>query len=290
MKILDRYLLRQIAGPFLLGVVAFVMVFVSANILFKLTELVSELGLSIWVAGELFFLWLPGFIVLTFPLATLMAILIVFGRLSGDSELVAMFAGGMSFRRMVVPIVLFGLLVSLLTSGLNEYVAPAAQRCVDAIVREATLRVGKVDEEQGVVQREVVNGNGRVVIAESLNVATQEMTNPIIIEYTDNKVAEIITAKRARWVGKDWVLYDGATVSKGVTPYRSEYLRGRDCEFQSQPAADGGGDARSECDDASGTEAVHRERRRRSSSLQPSGRWLFIRRSRCPSRAWCSRC
>ena len=50
--------------------------------------------------------------VLTFPLATLMAILIVFGRLSGDSELVAMHAGGVGFRRLVIPIVVFGLLVS----------------------------------------------------------------------------------------------------------------------------------------------------------------------------------
>ena len=75
MKILDRYLLREMGGPFAFGVLAFVLLFVSANILFRLTELVSELGLSLWTAGELFLLWLPGFVVLTFPLAALVAIM-----------------------------------------------------------------------------------------------------------------------------------------------------------------------------------------------------------------------
>jgi len=218
MKTLDRYLLRQIAGPFLFGVVAFVLVFVSANILFKLTELVSQLGLSLWVAGEIFFLWLPGFVVLTFPLATLMAILIVFGRLSGDSELVPMYAGGVSFRRLVIPLVFFGLFVSLLTSALNEFVAPAAQGRADAIVREATLRAGKEYQEQGVVDRQVVNGDGRMVIADSLNVATQEMVNPLIITYANGDAREVVFAKRARWVGNDWELYDGCITSIGGAP------------------------------------------------------------------------
>ena len=86
MKIIDRYLLREMAGPFVFGVLAFVVFFISANILFKLTELVGELGLSMWTAGELFLLWLPRFVVLTFPLATLVAVLVAFGRLSGTAN------------------------------------------------------------------------------------------------------------------------------------------------------------------------------------------------------------
>ena len=113
MKIIDRHLLHHMAGPFAFGVLAFVLLFVSANILFRLTELVSELGLSLWTAGELFLLWLPGFVVLTFPLATLVAILVAFGRMSGDSELVAMYAGGISFRRLVVPVACAGAILSI---------------------------------------------------------------------------------------------------------------------------------------------------------------------------------
>jgi hypothetical protein len=87
MKTIDRYLLREMGGPFLFGVLAFVLLFVSAQILFELMELVNTLGISLWTAGYLFVLWLPAFVVYTFPLATLVAILISFGRLSGESPL-----------------------------------------------------------------------------------------------------------------------------------------------------------------------------------------------------------
>ena len=215
MKLLDRYLMKQIAGPFLFGVIAFVLLFVSANILFKLTELVSQLGLSLWVAGELFLLWLPEFIVFTFPLATLVAILIVFGRMSGDSELVAMFAGGVSFRRLVAPLLAFGLLVSVATSALNEFVVPASKRRADDIVREATLRAGK-EYEQGLLKREVVKGSGRVIIADKLNVSTGEMIRPTILLYETGRLVSVIDAEKARWRGSDWQLINGTSVPWGT--------------------------------------------------------------------------
>ncbi len=235
MKILDRYLLREIAGPFLFGVVAFVLLFVSGNILFKLTSLVGELGLSPWVAAELFGLWLPKFIVLTFPLATLVAILIVFGRLSGDSELVAMFAGGVSFRRLVAPVVIFGVLITSLTALFNEQVVPAAQARAEAIEREATLRAGREYHDQPVVDQEIVNGSGRVVVADSLNVAGKEMSNPVIIEYANGEPREIVTAKRARWVGKDWELYEGSITRVGDQPAFSATFPKGSAHFQVSP-------------------------------------------------------
>jgi lipopolysaccharide export system permease protein len=210
MKTLDRYLLKQIAGPFVFGVLAFVLLFISGNVLLELAELVSQLGLSIWVALEIFALRLPGFVVLTFPLATLVAVLIVFGRLSGDSELVAMFAGGVNFRRLVVPILLFGLIVSVATAALNEFVVPASERRAEEIVREATVRAGG-QYEQGVVRRELVNGNGRVIIAERLDLRTEEMTRLAILGYKEGKPVSLIVAEKARWRGSDWQLINGTT-------------------------------------------------------------------------------
>jgi lipopolysaccharide export system permease protein len=208
MKTLDRYLMRQIGGPFLFGVIAFVLLFVSANILFRLTEMVSQLGLSIWVAAELFLLWLPGFAVMTFPLATLVAILITFGRLSGDSELVAMYAGGVSFRRLVRPLLAFGLLVSIGTAAFNEYVVPACERRATAIEKEATLRAG-AEYKQQVLIDDVVNGEGRVVRADKLDLESQEMTRPAIFWFHQGQPVTVTTAERAVWEGKDWKLIDG---------------------------------------------------------------------------------
>jgi len=209
MKLLDRYLIREIVPPFAFGVLAFVLLFVSANILFKLTQLITELGISLWTASELFLLWLPQWVVYTFPLATLVAILIAFGRLSGDSELVAMHAGGISFRRLVVPLIAAGLVVSLATAALNEFVVPAATRLADRIVREANQRAGKASQES-VYLKEMSGGEvTRLVYADRLTLRTEEMTNPLVVWFEHGRPVMVTIAQRGRWRGKNWEMLNG---------------------------------------------------------------------------------
>ncbi len=209
MKTVDRYLLREMGGPFLFGVLAFVLLFVSAQILFELMELVNTLGIDLWTAGYLFLLWLPAFIVYTFPLATLVAILISFGRLSGDSELIAMYAGGISFRRLVVPLVAAGLLVSLVTVGLNELVAPAASRRAEDIIRAAAAGGGAAAREHVFYSDSYGEGVSRLVYAEKLDLATGEMIRPVITWYEDGRPAMFTVAEKGRWLGTSWEMLDG---------------------------------------------------------------------------------
>jgi lipopolysaccharide export system permease protein len=209
MKIVDRYLVREMAGPFVFGVLAFVLLFVSGNILFRLTSLVAELGLSLWEATKLFFLWLPGFIVLTFPLATLVAILVAFGRLSGDSELIAMHAGGISFRRLVIPIAAAGLVISVITAAFNEIIVPAANRRAEEIVRTATARAGGVAKEE-VLFKESAGDESRIIYADRLDVSTGELMNPVIVWFQGDQPFMVTRAKRAVWRENQWVMLDGA--------------------------------------------------------------------------------
>jgi lipopolysaccharide export system permease protein len=211
MKLLDRYLIREILPPFAFGVLAFVLLFVSANILFKLTELITELGISLWTASELFLLWLPRWVVYTFPLATLVAILITFGRLSGDSELVAMHAGGIGFRRLLAPVLVVGLVVSLVTLALNEFVAPACNSRADRIEAQASIRAGKGSQES--VYLKVMSGSqvSRLVYADRLDLKTEEMSNPYITWFEKGRPAMVTVAQRGRWRGKNWEMLDGVT-------------------------------------------------------------------------------
>ncbi len=213
MKIIDRYLLREMAGPFAFGVLAFVLLFVSANILFRLTELVSQLGLSLWTATELFFLWLPGFIVLTFPLATLVAILVAFGRLSGDSELVAMYAGGISFRRLVVPIAIAGIVISLATAALNELVVPAATRHAEDIVRAATQQAGKAAKDEVLYKESGGEDISYVIYADRLDLNTGELDHPVIVWFERGRPFVVTKAERAVWRQNQWEMFNGVNTS-----------------------------------------------------------------------------
>src|SRR5919198_654548 len=106
MKILDRYIIRELLGPFFFGVAAFTLIDISELLLLRMVPLA----------------------IVTFPMATLLAMLLSFGRLSGDMEVVAMMAGGVSFVRIAVPAFLMGLLVSLFGLFANEQLVPPAGR------------------------------------------------------------------------------------------------------------------------------------------------------------------
>ena len=73
LPLLDRWLLQELMGPLLFGIAAFTAVSLSVGVVFELVRRVAESGLPAQVAVQVLMLRLPGFLVLAFPMATLMA-------------------------------------------------------------------------------------------------------------------------------------------------------------------------------------------------------------------------
>ena len=137
MSILARYVLKELLAPFAFGLFLFLTVLASGFVLTRLTQLVSETGMSAGDAFRFFWLSLPQYVTYSFPMALLAAILWGFGRLSGEQELTAMRVGGFSVRRAAVPGVLLGLVVSVSAALFNEYVVPPANRGFHELMRRA---------------------------------------------------------------------------------------------------------------------------------------------------------
>ena len=93
MKILDRYLLKELVTPFLIGLFVFTFLLVIDKI-FDLVDLIINKGVPVHLVLLLLTYILPAFLVLTIPIGFLLAILVAFGRLSGDMEIVALKASG----------------------------------------------------------------------------------------------------------------------------------------------------------------------------------------------------
>ena len=124
--LLDRWLLGELIGPLLFGIAAFTAVSLSVGVVFELVRRVAESGLPLWAAVQVLLLNLPAFMVLAFPMATLMATLLAYSRLSGNSELTALRSVGVSTLRMVLPALALSLLMSLITFTFNDAIVPRA--------------------------------------------------------------------------------------------------------------------------------------------------------------------
>jgi lipopolysaccharide export system permease protein len=150
LTIMDRYMLSELAGPFLFGLSAFTLIFAATQII-AIGRIVSETHAPLWAAIEVFLWQLPGIFVLAIPMALLLGTLLAIQRLSGESEITAMKAGGVSFFRIVMPMLVAGFVMSFVTLFLQERAVPFAR------------------EEANVIQNTVINQTS--AFASSLNVS-----------------------------------------------------------------------------------------------------------------------
>lgn len=121
--ILDRYIFRELLSPFLISLGALCFVMLTKELL-RLVELLVTKGVAFLSVLKVFAHLLPSFLVLTLPIAGIIASITAFGRLSFDKELVAMRAAGLSLVRLSHPVFVFALLVFGLTLTLSQWGQP----------------------------------------------------------------------------------------------------------------------------------------------------------------------
>lgn len=127
MRILDRYILREILPPFLLSLLIFTFVLTLPPVMKQLESLVAK-GVTWDVAAILILLLVPSSLGLTIPIATLVGILIGLGRLSGDREAVALLACGVSPYRLLRPILAFATVTTAATAYVMFEALPDANQ------------------------------------------------------------------------------------------------------------------------------------------------------------------
>jgi LPS export ABC transporter permease LptG len=135
MSILNRYILKEMIGPTLLGLVFYTSIILMQN-LFEMAGLIIRRSLPGSAVLKLLVYSLPHIIVLTVPMALLFGILIAVGRLSSDSEIVAMRALGISTRTIYRPVFYFSVAIFLLNLYLINFVMPEGNRQFVALSAE----------------------------------------------------------------------------------------------------------------------------------------------------------
>ncbi|HYI09659.1 MAG TPA: LPS export ABC transporter permease LptG [Thermoanaerobaculia bacterium] len=137
MSILTRYIFKEMVAPTFLGLLFYTTLILMQN-LFDMAGLIIRQSLPGAAVGRLLLYSLPHIIVLTLPMSLLFGILIAVGRLSSDSEVVAMRALGMSTRTIYRPVFFFSVLMFLLNLYLVNEVLPKGNQQLQTFRIELT--------------------------------------------------------------------------------------------------------------------------------------------------------
>ena len=214
LRILDRYILKEIAGPFFFGVAAFASVFIGTDVLFRIAKYIAEYGAPIWSVVKLFFVSMPEIIHYCLPMAMLLSALLAFGRLSSTSEITAMRAGGISFMRLMVPVIGVALVVSLCAFLLGEYVVPASRVAYQQILRTEIERNARPKGTEHVVIKVVTKGEiDQLIYARRFNELQGRLEGVHIEDFDKGKLSRLESADYATFENGRWTLNKG-TISE----------------------------------------------------------------------------
>ena len=125
MRIISRYVLREHLGPLVFSLSALTSLLLLNYVAKQLPHLVGK-DLPWQVIGEFIVLSLPFTIAMTLPMAVLVSTLHAFSRLAADSEITAVKASGIALPRLMSPVIVLGLVLTLLMIWFNDQVMPAA--------------------------------------------------------------------------------------------------------------------------------------------------------------------
>lgn len=208
--ILDRYMLAELVGPFLFGLSAFTLIFAATQII-AIGRAVSETHAPLWAAIEAFLWQLPGMIVLTIPMALLLGTLLAIQRLSGDSELTAMKAGGITFIRIVAPLLAAGIVLSFVTLVLQEDVVPYAQTQF-TIIENTVINQTSAFGNDLTVSAPLPGGGRQVTFANAYDPGSKALVQVTLVQYDHaGNPTQIVFADRASFAAARWTL-EGARI------------------------------------------------------------------------------
>jgi lipopolysaccharide export system permease protein len=218
MKLVDRLIWRELLGPVVNSFFMFLVLLFTTAYLFKMTDWLVK-GASMLLVAEAALYSLPVLVTQCFPMAMLLGCLLAFGRLSGDSEHVALFASGVSFYRIARPVAWMGLLLSILGFVWNETVVPPAQSRFYRLQRSALENIEATDHPIFyTVQREGGEGADEwVYIAGGYDAKQQVLRQVTILKMSDDPKHAgqpdiVVYAKRVKPgadpKGRDWQFFE----------------------------------------------------------------------------------
>ena len=222
-RILDKYIFREVLLTFLFGICAFSAVFIGSGTLFKIAKYITDYGASLSSVIKVFVYGLPSVIMWTFPMSMLLATLLTFGRLSSSSEITAMKSCGIGFFRIAAPAILLGFIVSICAILFNEYVVPWANTAYRNVVYYEIQGNSGMKSQDHVILKDIQNGKiQRLLYARRYDADTETLQGLTLQEFNDDgKVIHVENADFAEYGDSQWVMHNGMLYD--ITEGQSEH-------------------------------------------------------------------
>ncbi len=223
LKILDRYAIREVLGPFILAVAGFIIIGMM-DFLFTLVDMFVNHGAPLWAVVRLLIFKIPVILVIFFPMAFLFACMLFLVRMAKDNELTVLRASGIPLGRLMLPMLACGVVASGFAFLNNEKLVPWTNHVSNNLIRTVIMK-----SPPPTIMEEIFfkDEGGRFFFIKRVDSAKAMMEDIMVYELT-GAFPRVILAKRASWNEKTWTLYEGI-----IHKYNEDGLIDYEARFES---------------------------------------------------------
>lgn len=205
MRLLDRYLLRELCVPLVYCLAGFLIFWISFD-LFDNLEDFQEAQLGMAEIASYYLVKTPELMVTVLPVALLLALLFALTNHGRHNEIIAMRAAGLSLARISVPYLLVGFLLSLVLFYLNEALVPDSSQRAEAIKKGRKLKSAEGQWRYRVNFRNA--REHRIWNVSALNIVTFQMVEPHVEWIAGDGAQKKLMARSAARTNDAWVFHD----------------------------------------------------------------------------------
>ena len=192
-NIVQRYLFMEMLGPFFVTLIVATFVLFIAKVI-ELTNMVVSRGVGLDVVGRLLLYVIPYFLAHSIPMATMLAVLLGFMRLSSDNEITALKSAGVSMKQLLLPVVALATITWAITASFSMWAMPWGQHKFENLVFEVAQRRADLALKERVFLDAV---KGLVIYVNRLP-APGSMESIFIVDERDRSKTYTVVAKRGK--------------------------------------------------------------------------------------------
>ncbi len=210
MKLLDKYILKQVIEMFIMGVLVFTSIIFASDTFITLIKQISMYGIPFKIAFLIIILHLPAVFVMTIPMGILLATVMTLNGLSLSSEITVMRACGIGLNRIAKPIFIFAIFMACVSFVLNETVVPVMTKQSTDLALYAFSKKNipegkhnftfKETQENGLLKRLFYVGD----------CTDKQLHNITVLDASKDGTIQILQAKEGATTPEGWKFQKGA--------------------------------------------------------------------------------
>ena len=211
MKLLDKYILKQVITMFIMGVLVFTSIIFASDTFITLIKQISKYGIPFKIAFMIIILHLPSVFVMTIPMGVLLSTVMTLNGLSLSSEITVMRACGIGLNRIAKSIFAFAIVMSLASFFINETIVPIMTKQSTDLALYAFGQKNIPEGKQNFTFKEIKQGGALKRLFYVGDCTNETLHNITVLDVSEDDTIQILQAREGKTSTAGWKFQKAAT-------------------------------------------------------------------------------